>query len=99
MFRIALLLSLVPPAFSRAGDVTAGGGTRSRFNLVLTDRLGSWVAGHASDAPGLVLDAGLLGIDTRVTPIAWLSLSAVATREGVRLSWSITADSDPVGFL
>jgi hypothetical protein len=94
---LALLAASAVPAL--AGDLTAGGGTRSRFNVVLTDRLAPWVAGQASGTPGLVLDAGLLAIDTRVTPVSWLSVSAVAAPDGVHLSWTVTPDSDPVGFL
>jgi hypothetical protein len=95
---VAMLLVLAPSP-ARAGDLTAGGGTRSRFNVVLTDRLGPWVAGQSSATPGLVLDAGLLAIDTRVTPIAWLSLSALVDGGIVRLQWSITGDSDAAGFV
>ena len=93
-------LSIFAPTGGHAGDVTSGGGVHSRLDLVLTDRLGPWVGGQASGpGAGLVLDAGLLAIDTRATPVAWLSLSAMAAPDGVRLAWSVTADSDPAGFL
>lgn len=101
--RLATIITLSGLAIlsgpARAGDIASGGGTHTRLDLVLTDRLGSWVVGRTiGTAPGLVLDAGLLAINSSVTPVAWLSVSAMATPAGVRLDWTVTADSDPAGF-
>jgi len=96
---IALAVIAILSGPVRAGDVTSGGGTRSRLDLVLTDRLGPWVAGQAiGPTPGFVLDVGLQAISRIATPVAWLSFSAAANGEGVALEWTVTADSDPVGF-
>lgn len=96
---IALTVTAILSGPVRAGDVTSGGGTRTRLDLVLTDRLGPWVAGRAiGPTPGLELDVGLRAISLNATPVAWLSFSAAATGAGVALEWTVTADSDPVGF-
>ncbi|MDZ4806395.1 MAG: hypothetical protein SGI90_16195, partial [Candidatus Eisenbacteria bacterium] len=95
-----LLILLASANSSGAGDITSGGGTRGRLDIVLTDRLGPWVGGHSVRAvPGLALDVGLLSVHSQATPVAWLSFSAAALVDGVHLEWTVTTNSDPVGFL
>lgn len=94
-------LGLVAPA---AADLPAGGGVRGSSGIVLVDRLGAPFGGRAvTDEPLYALEVGLASISAVSTPVAWVSVSVLHEPGGeggrVRLEWTITGDSDPVGFV
>lgn len=82
-----------------AGGVTSGGGVRSGGTLRMTDALGA-VAGGAATSGGVTLVAGLLPSVAGVTPVTLEALTAEWSPAGQpRIRWSVSADSDPAGFL
>ena len=84
-----------PPA--RAGGVTSGGGVRSGDNVRLTDTLGPLTAGRTS-SDAAVVEAGYITYVTEAVPVRLVSLTAGMEDAFVRLEWTMSEDSDPIGF-
>lgn len=99
-----LLIALLAGAGAARADVISGGGVRGGSGVVLVDRLGAPFGGRGSaEEPLTTLEVGLPSLAATPTPVAWVTVSVLwePTPAGgrVRLAWSVTGDSDPVGFV
>lgn len=85
---------------AEVGGISSGGGSRTNGTERLTDAVGA-VAGGLTAGGGLELRSGLLPEVTGITPVTLLAFAA--TRDdgtgAPRLAWTLSADSDPSGFL
>lgn len=91
------------PTIARAaevGGISSGGGSRAEGTTRLTDAVGA-VAGGLTARGGLELRSGLLPAVTGITPVTLVALTAApdAATGAPRLTWILTADSDPSGFV
>ena len=95
----AACLSRPAPA-DVTGGLSSGGGDRSDDTGRLIDALGA-VAGGVTQGGGLNLYAGLLPTVTGITPVTLVSFTVVRVAESgaPRLEWTLSADSDPSGFI